>query len=309
MNVSNIKQMASRGTLVIRKWSPEIMVGAGVVGVVGSTILACRATLKLGDVIDEREKTADIINTHGQKFVDDDDTDYTEKDLAKDKTIAMANFVGNIAKLYWPSFTLGVASIGCIIGGHNILRKRNIAIVSAYKLAESTFTNYRSRVVESLGSEKDIEFLHGVKEFGKSEEVSFKDPKSGDEKKVTLQEFNVTDPNKISKYAKFFDDNNANWERNSESNLLFLTSQQQYANNLLHANGHIFLNEVYDMLGIPRTSAGQVVGWVLNHGGDNFVSFGIYDNPSNPVAHAFVNGEERSILLDFNVDGLVYDLI
>ena len=92
---------------------------------------------------------------------------------------------------------------------------------------------------------------------------------------------------------------------------MFLRAQQQYANDKLIAQGHLFLNEVYDMLGLPRTKAGAIVGWVYddnNAVGDNFVDFGIYD-VHRETARDFVNGYERSILLDFNVDGVIYDLI
>lgn len=109
----------------------------------------------------------------------------------------------------------------------------------------------------------------------------------------------------MSPYARFFDEASANWVKDPEINHIFVQCQQNFANNLLIARGHLFLNEVYDMLGIDRSSAGQVVGWVISGDGDNFVDFGMFE------AHSarFVNGYERSILLDFNVDGVVVDKI
>jgi hypothetical protein len=64
------------------------------------------------------------------------------------------------------------------------------------------------------------------------------------------------------------------------------------------------------MLGIDRSKAGSVVGWVITKEGtgDNFIDFGVFDG-DNPRARDFVNGREGSILLDFNVDGVIYDKI
>ena len=121
----------------------------------------------------------------------------------------------------------------------------------------------------------------------------------------------AVDPNMYSDYARIFDDGCTGWSKNAEYNLMFLKQQQAYANTLLKNNGYLFLNEVYDMLGIPRSKAGQVVGWIYdekNPIGDNFVDFGIYDL-YNEKARDFVNGYERSIVLDFNVDGNVWDLM
>ena len=84
--------------------------------------------------------------------------------------------------------------------------------------------------------------------------------------------------------------------------------QQTFFNDLLLSRGHLFLNEVYDQIGIDRTKAGQVVGWVVSKDGDNFVDFGLFDG-STQEKRMFVNGHENSVLLDFNVDGVIYDKI
>jgi hypothetical protein len=58
-------------------------------------------------------------------------------------------------------------------------------------------------------------------------------------------------------------------------------------------------------MGFERTSAGFVVGWVLDGNGDGYIDFGLSEARSS----RFMNAEERSVILDFNVDGVVYDLI
>lgn len=125
----------------------------------------------------------------------------------------------------------------------------------------------------------------------------------------------TVDPNEkivkpFSSYARFFDSGCTGWQKDPECNLLFLKQQQNYANDILRTRGHLFLNEVYDMLGIPRTKAGQLVGWVYNgdrQPADNYVDFGIYDN--HVQNSDFVNGYANSIVLDFNVDGEIIDQI
>lgn len=112
----------------------------------------------------------------------------------------------------------------------------------------------------------------------------------------------------VSPYAKFFDDACVGWSRDPEANLMFLKAQENYANDLLEARGHLFLNDVYNMLGMPNTKTGQVVGWVYNVEnpiGDNHVDFGIYDEHNSN----FVNGYENTILLDFNVDGNILEYL
>ena len=108
-----------------------------------------------------------------------------------------------------------------------------------------------------------------------------------------------------SEYARFFDELCPDWQKDPEYNLMFLRHMQNFATDKLRSKGHLFLNEVYDMLGIPRTKAGQVVGWIYdekNPNGDNYVDFGIF-NSSRADNRRFVNGCEPVIIIDPNVDG------
>lgn len=114
----------------------------------------------------------------------------------------------------------------------------------------------------------------------------------------------------VSQYARFFDDSCVGWSNDAEQNLMFLKLQEEYANSILRNQGYLFLNDVYEMLGIARSQEGQVVGWIYdteNPIGDNCVDFGIY----NPLVgnRNFVNGYAKSILLDFNVDGNILEKI
>lgn len=291
-----------------KKHSPEILVGAGIVGVVGSAVMACKATTKLDEVLEEpKEKIEKIHELMENPDMVPEGKEYTEEDGKKDLTIMYTQSAVKVVKLYAPAVILGTVSIAAILGGHHILRKRNLALAAAYATIDKGFKEYRGRVIERFGEELDKELKYNIKAKEIEETVVNEDGSENTVKKTV----NVADPNTTSDYARFFDDGCNGWTKDPEFNLMFLKDQQRYANDLLKTRGHLFLNEVYDMLGIPRSTAGAVVGWVYDEKhpvGDNFVDFGIYDL-YNEKKRDFVNGYERTILLDFNVDGEIYKLI
>lgn len=279
----------SRQMLSMQKSSPNLLFGAGIVGAVGSTVLACRATLKVEGVLNEIQETLETVKTTQH-------SDYSDKDRARDTTIVQVQGAVKIGRLYLPAVALGVVSVAALTKSHNILNERNAALTAAYAAIERTFSEYRNRVVEKYGYDADQHMRYG------SQKGEIVDPDSGRTRKIDR----VSDDSP-SQYARFFDPTCSNWSKEPEYNRLFLKCQQNYSNDLLHARGHVFLNEVYDMLGLERSKAGSVVGWVLNENGDNFVDFGVFTGTD--AVRDFVNGREASILLDFNVDGLIYDKI
>lgn len=303
--MKTVRRSLHKAGFKFKKHSPEILVVAGVVGVVGSAVMACRATTKLSGVLEESKEQLDQIHEYVE--TEGFSEKYTEEDSKKDLAIVYTKSALNVAKLYAPAVAVSAVSIAAILGGHNILRKRNIALAAAYTTIDKSFKDYRGRVVERFGKELDRELKYNIKAKEVEETVVDENGKEKTVKKTV----NVVDPSMYSDYARFFDDGCTGWEKDAEFNLMFLRRQQDYANELLQSKGHLFLNEVYDMLGIPRTKAGQVVGWIYdekNPIGDNVVDFGIY-NVHNEKARDFVNGYERTILLDFNVDGNILDLL
>lgn len=298
-------RMYNNSKNMVQKHSPEILAGVGVVGVVASTVMACKATMKLNDILEESKETRDKI-----KEVENNpryEGEYSHEDAKKDLTINYTQTGLKIAKLYAPAVILGSASLGCLLASNDILRKRNAALSAAYMTVDKSFKEYRQRVVDRFGEEVEKEIRYNIKAEEITSTVVAED---GSETTIT-ETVKTMDPNLYSDYAKFFDEANPNWQNDPEYNLMFLKSQQQYANDLLRARGRLFLNEVYEMIGIDKTKAGQVVGWVYNPEnptGDNFVDFGIYDMSRERV-RAFVNGYETNILLDFNVDGNIWDLM
>lgn len=304
--INSITRTFHKAGFQLKKHSPEILITVGVVGTVVSTVMACKATTKVSEILEETKDQVDIIH-EGVEEGNINGTEYTQEDGKKDLTIVYAQTGLKFVKLYGPSVMLGVASIGCILTSHHIIRKRNVALAAAYATIDTSFKKYRGRVVERFGEALDKELKYNTKVKEIEETVVNEDGSQTTVKKTV----NVADPNNYSDYARFFDEYCAGWTKDPELNLLFLKQQQNWANEKLKIKGHLFLNEVYDMLGIPRTKAGQVVGWIYDEKhpvGDNFVDFGIYDI-YNEKARDFVNGYERSILLDFNVDGNILDMI
>lgn len=292
--------------LKIKQHSPEILIVSGIIGVAASTVLACKATIKAKEVLDEAKENINKIHECASNEYIKCSEEYTEEDMKKDLTTVYVQTGVKLIRNYAPAVILGALSLSAIITSNNILRKRNVTLAAAYATLDKSFKEYRKRVIERVGEEVEKEIRYNVK--AKTIEETIVD-ENGKEKKIK-KEIKVIGKN-YSQFAKFFDESSKEWEKDPEYNLVFLRQQQAWANDKLRAKGFLFLNEVYEMLGIQPTKAGQMYGWIYdpdnpNHSGDNFVDFGIYDG-HREIVRDFVNGYERSILLDFNVDGYILD--
>lgn len=304
---SKLSRTVNRTGLKIKKYSPEILVAAGVVGVITSGVMACKATLKVNEVVEQSKKDIDTIHESAEKGYTPAGLEYSQEDAKKDLTIAYVQTGVKFAKLYGPSVVLGALSITSIVASNHILRKRNVALAAAYTAVDKGFKEYRKRVVERFGKEIDRELRYNIKAKEVEETVMNEDGTDSTEKKV----INVMGPNDYSPYSIVFDDGNPGWNKDPEKTKFFLIQQQNWANEKLQSQGHLFLNEVYDMLGAPRTAYGNEVGWIYDENnpiGDNYVDFGLFDI-HRQKAREFINGYERVVVLDFNVDGRILDKI
>lgn len=292
----------------LKKHSPEILVVAGVTGAVVSAVMACKATLKVHEVVEPAKKDIEAIAVATENGVTAAGEEYTVEDSKKDLVKVYAHTGVKLVKLYGPSIILGTMSVTSILASNNIMRKRNVALAAAYTAVDTSFKEYRNRLIDRFGEELDRELKFGIK----AKEVEETIIDENGEEKVVKKTVNVVDPaSKYSPYAKCFDDGCKGWDKDSEYNLMYLRHVQSYLNEKLRSQGYLFLNDAYDELGIPRTKAGQVVGWVFdekNPVGDNYIDFGIYDLYKEG-SRDFVNGYERTIWLDFNVDGNILDLM
>lgn len=285
-----VSRKVARQILVGRKHSPTILFGVGVVGVVATTVLASKSTLKLEEVLLEIE---DDVNKarhlkHGS---------YSEEDRKKDLAVIYTKGALRIGRLYAPAVVVGVVSITALTSSHRILTKRNAALTAAYATLDKAFDEYRRRVIESVGEEEEFR----IRTAAQKETVVGEDGK----KETVLAACDLD----ASPYARFFDETCPSWKPTPEYNKFFLIAQQNYWNNMLTARGHVFLNEVYESLGFDHSQQGAVVGWTLDpNEGDGYIDFGFMDGRKDK-ARQFVNGIEGAIFLDFNVDGVIFDKI
>lgn len=296
--MKSVNGVASKAVMKLKKHSPEILVVAGIAGTVVSAVLACKATTKVAEILDGTKGTLDTIH-EGMETGAINGQEYTTEDGKKDTVVVYAQTGMKLAKLYGPAIILGTLSITSILASNNILRKRNVALGAAYAAIDKSFKEYRGRVIERFGEQVDTELKYGIK-AKKFEEIEV-DPETGKEKKVKKTVM-VADPNLQSDYAVYFDSKSRNYETNPDYNRMFLKAQQAFANDKLQTRGHLFLNEVLDDLDLPRTPAGQIVGWTKD-GPDGYVNFRIVE-----VERETEDGRhEPTLLLDFNVEGNIWE--
>lgn len=296
--MKSVNGVASKTVMKLKKHSPEILVVAGIAGTVVSAVLACKATTKVAEILDETKGTLDTIH-EGMETGAINGQEYTTEDGKKDTVVVYAQTGMKLAKLYGPAIILGTLSITSILASNNILRERNVALGAAYAAIDKSFKEYRGRVIERFGEQVDTELKYGIK-AKKFEEIEV-DPETGKEKKVKKTVM-VADPNLQSDYAVYFDSKSRNYETNPDYNRMFLKAQQAFANDKLQTRGHLFLNEVLDDLDLPRTPAGQIVGWTKD-GPDGYVNFRIVE-----VERETEDGRhEPALLLDFNVEGNIWE--
>ena len=287
MNLSAIAiKAAKQSEFFLKNNSPAILTGLGVAGFIASTALTIKATVKAEDVLPEIH-----VNISRVKETEVSE-EFSEHDKMTQLVMVYARSAKTLGKIYAPAFVAGSASIMCVLSAHNIMAKRQASLVAAYAALDAGYKAYRKRVAEKIGENEELELYRGVR------------PKlrALDETEESFDPNKACDDVMPSPYAKFFDEYSRNWTKTPEYNLLFLRGQQDWANDRLRAYGYIFLNEVYEALGLDRTQAGQIVGWKLNGNGDGFVDFGLYAI-GDDGNRAFVNCIEPSVLLDFNVDG------
>ena len=302
--VEKTSRTLCKAGLKLKKHSPEILVVGGVVGLVASGVMACKATTKLSSILDDSKEQIELFDkvAANPEMVNEE---YTVEDAEKDKKIVKVQTAVKVAKLYAPSVAVGVVSIGAIFASNNIMRKRNVALGAAYATVDRAFKDYRNRVVDRFGEELDKELRYNLKTKEVKETVEDENGK----KKTVKRNIKYMDSPMPSEFAVIYDDGCAGWTKDPEDNKFFLIQQQRYANERLKRRGYLSLNEVYELLGFPSTKAGQVVGWLYdckdpNYKGDNFVDFGLYNVDCEPNRD-FVNGYERNIILDFNVAPII----
>lgn len=296
MDITPVTRNLRKSGLVLKKFSPQILTYAGIAGVVVAGVIAAKNTLKLENELDGLN--ADLAATKAKEAaLEREPIEAEVRQFRNERIFAYSKASTRIAGLYVVPVALGAVSIGCIVGGHTILQRRNVALTAAYAALDKSFREYKDRVVKQLGLDGEAELLSKA-------EVETTVDENGVEHTTTKTVVTGKSP-----YAVIFDETCSEWMKESEYNRLYLKNMQDFANDMLHAHGSLLLNDVYDMLKLDRTPAGAIVGWVVNGSGDNFVDFDIY-NPLNKAALGPSTSRADNVWhLDFNVDGVVYDLL
>lgn len=284
-----LTRLSGSTLLKLRAGSPTILVVTGVGGFVVTTVLAAKASRKMDPILEAHKKARVEIG-------------YIENEREQQRQIGAlyGQTSYELLKLFGPTILMGVGSTVAIFGGHKILKTRYVATMAAYSGLLEQFRGYRDRVVKTLGKEMEQSIFDG----GHGEYVE--DPEHPGEYKLESK----YDDNEVPSYLRpWFDESNVNWTRDPQSNYLFLKGIQSHMNNLLEIRGHVFLNDVFDALRMDRVPEGAVSGWRYNSKkGDNFVDFGFMTG-TDPSTIAFRNGQEKSVRLNFNVDGIIWDKI
>lgn len=304
---ANVSMAIGKMTLSIKKVSPEICLFGGIALGIAGAVTACVSTLKVNEIVSDAKETIDTIHESAEHGANPAGIEYTEDDKNKDLMIVYTKTAVKFAKLYAPSIIMGGISVALLVKGNKILRSRNMALAAAYTAVDKAYSEYRNRVIKKFGEEVDKQLKYGIEKNEIKETVK---DENGKEKVVKKEIESVSEDGILtSPYAKFFDESSREWQKDANYNLMFLCRIQSIMNDRLRANGYVFLNDVYDALDISRTPEGQTVGWVYdpNNGKlHNYIDFGIYDT-HRKTTRDFVNGIERVILLDFNVDGNIMD--
>ena len=299
-NTKTLRKSFKKAQLTVRKHSPEILMVAGVIGTVAGAVMACKETLELEDVLDEcKQEKMELEEQYAMC------EQYSEDALKKDQVKLTIKQVAKIVKLYAPSVIMEATSIGVIFASNDIMRKRNASMAAAYATLNSMYKRYRQNVIESYGEEVDKDMRFGVKH----EKVTEID-EDGNKVKIDARIVDLDNTAlAISDYSRFFQMGCKGFDASSgRYNLLYLKGIQAMFNNKLIADGYVMLNDVYRELGFDTIPEGWSIGWVYDEAnpiGDNYIDFGLYE-ARNKNQRA-VNDWEPVILMDFNVDGNLYE--
>ncbi len=293
---------ASKAGFFLKKHSPEILLGAGLVSGAAATGFAIKSTMHIDTVIEQHNAMMHKIEM-GRKLVENEPESgivYTENQEAADRQMVYAKTIVAYGKLYAPTILLSAASVVCLLGAFNIMNRRYAGAVAAFSALSMKFEDYRQRVIDKYGAEQDLDFLNGIREIEVENEDGTVEVQRQQDRMITL-----------SGTERYFDEDSPLWDKdNSAMNVVTLRHVIQRSNDMLQRDGHLFLNDVYRMLGLEDTAEGAVLGWIIDgHSKETFVDFGVFNGTDDPWD--FANRAEwdgkSAILLHFNCEGIIFD--
>jgi len=289
--ITKIGRLIGRGALIVQKHLPTILTAVGITGWVGTTVVSSSNTLKMPDILAEHKNREEEINAK-QEFM-------TSKEFRKAKTQEKLRFCKEVAKNYALPVGMGIASTAAIGFGHASLLDRNAKLLATCASLDKAYKALKAKMQGDIPEEVEKEASEEAKEGKEGQERGY------------LWEYDPA----ARPYAVIFDELNPNWYYNPVRRWQFLQDAERLANEKLQSKGHLFLNEVYEILGYSDSQAGAVVGWFINKEdllkdprraySDTYVSFGL----DTPEAKRFRDGDEVGVLLDFNVQGVIFNML
>lgn len=289
------------GVARISKHAPTILSITASAGVIATGYLAWKAGTRFEDVEgrdwDRRKECLRNADT-----IPDEDVPKIER---KNRILFILDTVRTVA----PAAIVGAATITMIYFSNSISKKRLAAMGAAYATLQTAFDGYKRTMVEALGKESIDKILKPkLPNVGKSaEEILSSDNKSD---AANVSDAVVNSLKALSPYARIIaEESSTCWDPNEDYTSQNLAAVQLWANRRLERKGHLFLNEVFDQLGLSRTREGAVVGWLKNGEGDNYVSFGDFDASIYRVPSDDYTRVDSNFIVDFNVDGVIWDKI
>lgn len=280
----------------VKKASPELLLGAGILSIGAGVVLACKATLESKEVWEDNLDAVEALQSNGDEF--------EQSDIRK---MHLSGCVKVGQKFVLPVLLMGTG-VTCIVVSHNIQAKRLVAALASLDALQLSFDQYRRNVVEDQGPAADLRYLTGDRIVKADFYEEGEDGKVKKVKKEVKVRKGCSDP-----YIKLFDEcNSTEWRKNRGFNIDFIQCQEAFFNRKLRLEGHVFLNEVYEALGFGYDPIGQFTGWILGGDGDDNIVFEVeetYDWEEIESAKEEKRNPEPSFWITFNVDGEIWDKI
>lgn len=241
MNKPNVTKYFKMATKIVKKRSPEILTGLGIAGMITTTVLAVKATPKALELIEEEKRFKEKEAHEGGIF--------TKEDEKKAFRLTPFEVVKAAWKPYVPAALIGTASIACLIGANSVHTRRHAALYSAYKLSESALTEYKEKVVETIGEKKEKK----VREEIAKDKV--------EQHPVTKTEIFMTGNGDSLFYDPLSD-------RYFTSNIEAI---RKAINDLNYSMGYssemyVSLSQLYDLLDLKHTAVSDDIGWNISDG-------------------------------------------
>lgn len=296
-----VTSRVGKAGLVLEKYSPEIKLVTGIVCFAGAVGFAYKAGTKTAGIMKRYEENISLIQSYEENPEKMKAAGIDETGLEQARFAAKVDLAKDLLKEVAPVAICSALSLACIVSSNNTLKRRYLGAVAAFNAATEAFDKYRINVKDRFGDDVDWELKNGIVKSVETKEVTDEKGKTKTEEQIIAKR----DPNRVSDHAVWFEEGNPNWDPYRKFNVMFLKGQQQIATDILNARGRLFLNEVRESIGLKPVPEGQLLGWIKKPGEIAYVDFGLYDERNAD----FINGNADKVLLDFNLDGIIWDLI